>query len=49
MMQWVTYVSLGLVLIVSTTHGEEDAIVDDVANSEYVHCYQLEIGIKLFC
>ena len=43
MMQWVTYVSLGLVLIVSTARGEEDAIVDDVANCEYIHCYQPEL------
>jgi hypothetical protein len=48
MMQWVTYVNLGLVLIVSTTHGEEDASIDDVTSCEYVRCYQLEIIITLF-
>jgi hypothetical protein len=35
MMQWVTYVILGLVLIVSTARGEDD--VGDVASGEYGH------------
>jgi hypothetical protein len=48
MMQWVTYVSLGLVLIVSTAHGEEDAIVDNVATGENVYFFQLEIKLILF-
>jgi hypothetical protein len=47
MMQWVTYVSLGLVLIVSTAHGEDDAYVDDVASCEYFHCLHLELEFKL--
>jgi hypothetical protein len=54
MMQWVTYVSLGLVLIVSTAHGEEDAIVANRKYAYRVDSYKLKLNcyinvVLIFC
>jgi hypothetical protein len=49
MMQWVTYVSLGLVLIVSTARGEDD--VGDVASCKYGHSitsWKLELNCAYY-